>query len=271
MPFISWRIHINESTDTELLLAELINLSFSGFEESDSEILAYIDSKDHSYVLIADFRQEHPDLTIEVTELNDENWNEVWESNFEPVFIDDRVVLRAPFHPPMNKEFEIVMEPKMAFGTGHHETTAGMIRQMLNMDFAGKRVLDMGAGTGVLAIMASKLGAKEVIAIDFDENATKSCVENIDRNKANNISVLLGDDNVIPEQTFDMVLANINRNVLVDLIPKMKTHIEEGYLLLSGILEEDGALIEKEAVNNGFEMVIAETGGKWLIQKYRRV
>ncbi|MEO8117113.1 MAG: 50S ribosomal protein L11 methyltransferase, partial [Bacteroidota bacterium] len=178
----------------------------------------------------------------------DQNWNKEWESNFKPVIIGTQVYVRADFHPVLEQfKYQINIQPEMSFGTGHHETTSSMIELMLNYDFKNKSVCDMGCGTGILAIMAEKLGAAEILAIDYDENCVRNSATNLERNNSQHIKVLQGDADALSEKFFQIILANINRNILLTDISKYVAAMQSGGLLfVSGFYEEDFAIIKPE-------------------------
>jgi len=213
-----------EDCQQDLLINALGEIGFDTFEEVDFGFKAYIPS--------VDFNQEQLDETLllyrdmftfsyEVTLIPQKNWNEVWESNFEPLVIGDKIYVRATFHDPRPEfPYEIVIDPKMAFGTGHHQTTSMMLQLMLENDFVNKKVLDMGCGTGILAIMASKLGSGEITAIDYDPVCYDSTIENAQLNNILNVKALCGSKEVIPDEHYDTILANINRNILLDQISR---------------------------------------------------
>jgi len=187
--------------------------------------------------------------------LEDKNWNEEWEKNFEPVVIADKVAIRAPFHQPFKTEFEIIIEPKMSFGTGHHATTASMVEGMLKENFGGKTVLDFGSGTGVLAILAEKLKAKHIVAIDNEEWAYNNCLENVERNNCVCIKTIKGDDTFVFSEKFDIVLAKINRNVICKNISYWKILLNpKSILMVSGILQIDEKDVIGEAHKSGLQI-----------------
>lgn len=219
-------------------MAELIEVGFDSFTEELDGILAYI-PKDI-------FREEelqtvgllsNPDVEVSYTfkEMPNINWNEEWEKNFSPINVEDKVLIRAEFHEPMPELHEIVIQPKMSFGTGHHPTTHLMIQQMLEMDFKGKKVLDMGCGTSVLAIFAKQKGAEDVLAIDIDEWSVENSHENAARNNVQ-LRIEQGTADNLGSENFDIILANINRNILISDIPAYTKVLNTGgQLLLSGL------------------------------------
>ncbi|MCT3661885.1 50S ribosomal protein L11 methyltransferase [Elizabethkingia anophelis] len=222
----------------EILMAELIEQGFDSFTENPDGILAYIQAE----LLIEEelknqWLLNHDEVKISYTykEMPNINWNEEWEKNFQPINVEDKVLIRAEFHESQGLEEEIIIQPKMSFGTGHHATTYLMIQQMMDMDFQGKKVLDMGCGTSVLAIYAKKKGASDVLGIDIDEWAVENSRENAERNNSP-MRVELGTADNLGQEKFDIILANINRNILISDIPRYVEVLEPGgSLLLSGL------------------------------------
>ncbi|AQX06528.1 50S ribosomal protein L11 methyltransferase [Elizabethkingia meningoseptica] len=222
----------------EILMAELIEQGFDSFTENPDGILAYIQADLlNEEELKQQWLLNHDEVKISYTykEMPNINWNEEWEKNFQPINIEDKVLIRAEFHESQGLEEEIIIQPKMSFGTGHHATTYLMIQQMMDMDFNGKKVLDMGCGTSVLAIYAKKKGAADVLGIDIDEWAVENSRENAERNNTP-MRVELGTADNLGQEKFDIILANINRNILISDIPRYVEVLEEGgSLLLSGL------------------------------------
>ncbi|CDN73950.1 50S ribosomal protein L11 methyltransferase [Elizabethkingia anophelis] len=222
----------------EILMAELIEQGFDSFTENPDGILAYIQAELlNEEELKNQWLLNHDEVKISYTykEMPNINWNEEWEKNFQPINVEDKVLIRAEFHESQGLEEEIIIQPKMSFGTGHHATTYLMIQQMMDMDFQGKKVLDMGCGTSVLAIYAKKKGASDVLGIDIDEWAVENSRENAERNNTP-IRVELGTADNLGQEKFDIILANINRNILISDIPRYVEVLEPGgSLLLSGL------------------------------------
>lgn len=223
----------------EQLIAELAEIGYDGFEESTNLLKAYIPQALYRQYAINNILNKH-NLSCSESIINKQNWNELWESNFEPVQVDDFVGIRAYFHPPLkNVIHEIVITPKMSFGTGHHATTHMMMQLMKELELEGKSVFDFGTGTGILAILAEKLGAKQVLAVDNDAWCIENASENILVNSCNNIDIQKIDSLKIKEKV-DFLLANINKNIILDNILLLRDGlISGGQLLLSGLLEED--------------------------------
>jgi ribosomal protein L11 methyltransferase len=240
MNHIRISIQANEQQQ-EILISELSELNASGFEQTDTHLLAYFNEEDFkSYEANAILEG----YTIQVDVVPQQNWNALWESNFEPVVVDDFCGVRAHFHEPIsNVEHEIVITPKMSFGTGHHATTYMMMQQMRDIDFTNKSVFDFGTGTGILAILAKRLGASEITAIDVDDWSIENASENFDRNDTNGVQ--LYQSSIVPKHKFSVVLANINKNVLLQNAEALASCLNEnGVLLMSGLLKEDEADIK---------------------------
>lgn len=222
----------------EILMAELIEQGFDSFTENPDGILAYIQAELlNEEELKNQWLLNHDEVKISYTykEMPNINWNEEWEKNFQPINVEDKVLIRAEFHESQGLEEEIIIQPKMSFGTGHHATTYLMIQQMMDMDFQGKKVLDMGCGTSVLAIYAKKKGATDVLGIDIDEWAVENSRENAERNNTP-MRVELGTADNLGQENFEIILANINRNILISDIPRYVEVLEPGgSLLLSGL------------------------------------
>lgn len=222
----------------EILMAELIEQGFDSFTENPDGILAYIQAELlNEEELKNQWLLNHDDVKISYTykEMPNINWNEEWEKNFQPINVEDKVLIRAEFHESQGLEEEIIIQPKMSFGTGHHATTYLMIQQMMDMDFQRKQVLDMGCGTSVLAIYAKKKGASDVLGIDIDEWAVENSRENAERNNTP-MRVELGTADNLGQEKFEIILANINRNILISDIPRYVEVLEPGgSLLLSGL------------------------------------
>lgn len=238
---------------TEILLAELGELAFDSFVETDEGLSAYIQEEFlTSDILDNIFILKNPEFKIayQTENIAQVNWNEEWEKNFDPIDVDGICYVHAPFHEPKNAEYEIVIEPKMSFGTGHHETTFMMMKHLLNTDVNNLEVLDMGCGTAILAILASMKGAKHVDAIDIDNWCYLNSIENAERNNIENISVLEGDASLLNDrqEKYDLIIANINRNILLsDMNAYAASLKSNGTILFSGFYTEDIQAIEKEA------------------------
>ena len=256
----------------EILIAELGELGFESFVETESGLSAYIlpdiwqgKSLEELFVL------QNPEfqITWDSREIQQQNWNAEWEKNFHPIEISEECRVRAPFHPEKKVPFEIIIEPKMSFGTGHHETTYMMLKLLLKEAVKGKRILDMGCGTGVLGILTKMRGAKEVDAIDIDEWCVENTKENIFRNQCKDINVALGDASILGQNRYDVIIANINRNILLKDIPAYTSCLNKnGVLLLSGFYLSDLDMISAkcEQYNLQFEKKLKKNN--WVAAKY---
>ncbi|MCQ2284193.1 MAG: 50S ribosomal protein L11 methyltransferase [Bacteroidales bacterium] len=243
--------------------------------ESESELLCYIPEKDYDEAAVKEVVDEHgfPDVkvTCTVEPMPDKDWNAEWEANYTPVMIADRCYVRAPFHPAMpDTEFEIIIEPKMSFGTAKHATTYQMAEYVLETDVKGKALLDMGAGTGVLAILAHMKGATPVTAIDNDEWAYRNGLENVAHNDCPEVKVLLGDATILGDEKYDIILANINRNILLHDIPVYVKCLNPGGLLfMSGFYDgKDLEAIKQCCADNGMAYVDHKVKDQWVAAKF---
>lgn len=251
----------------EILMAHLIELNFDSFTENEEGILAYVPKNLwEQKELDSHFLLSSPEVSITYTykEMPNINWNEEWEKNFQPIEIADKVLIRAEFHESKPGLHEIVIQPKMSFGTGHHPTTHLMIQQMLTLDFEGKSVLDMGCGTSVLAIFAKQQGAKRVVAIDIDEWSVENSKENAARNGVE-LEISQGTADNLGSESFDIILANINRNILISDIPSyVKVLNKGGILLLSGLCFFDVSDILEVCENAGLTLLEKEQREEWM-------
>lgn len=255
MEYIELNIAINDEEQGDIITAMLSDFPFDSFATEGGVLKAYIpmqrlaDCKGEVDAVLAGLNVED----ARYVHIETQNWNALWESNFEPVEVADRCVVRAPFHKPYGWEWELVIMPKMSFGTGHHATTHLMLETLLSADVRGKRGLDMGSGTGVLAIASVKLGASSVDAIDIDEWAYENCAENCEVNGTSaQVCSMLGDATNIEGRRYDFILANINRNILLnDMARYVATLNRGGTLTVSGILEQDIEAISEKAQSLG--------------------
>ena len=257
---------------SEILIAELGSVGFESFVETENGVTAYIQKTDWNAEILADvFVLNSDEFLIEYNqnEVPQTNWNAEWEKNFSPIQVDDLVSIRAPFHENPNLKYDIVIEPKMSFGTGHHETTHMMVQHLLQLDLENKKVLDMGCGTGILAIFAEMKGAKPLDAIDIDNWCYENSVENVTRNNCENISVYEGDATLLVDKKYDVIIANINRNILL-MDMKVYTNClqEGGILLLSGFYEQDIPVIDAEVIKYGLKLEKFIQRNNWVALKY---
>lgn len=273
MEYVEVQIEGFEASASESLVAALLGIDYDSFSEEDTHFRAYIPASEyHEEKLKEILSSLFPDQQVKFTvcRLEDKDWNAEWERNYEPVLIAGKCMIRAPFHPAVaGVKYDILIEPKMSFGTAHHETTALMIEWMLDEPVTGKHVLDMGCGTGVLAILAAKMSAKEVRAIDNDPWAFVNATENCQRNKLPQIHVIQGDEGAIPSGPFDIILANINRNILLAQLPVYsRVSRAGGALYVSGFYEEDLEKIRNKAEEVGFAFSASRTLNKWMAVKF---
>ncbi|MHC5201185.1 50S ribosomal protein L11 methyltransferase [Myroides sp. LJL119] len=276
MKYIGYHFNIEpRELGTEILLAELAQKAFESFEETPQGLSAYVQEDLWSEDILQDiFILENPEFTItyEKQDIQQVNWNQEWEKNFEPINVDDICYVRAPFHQPIASKYDVVIEPKMSFGTGHHETTYMMIKQILNNNFVDKTVLDMGCGTSILGILASMCGARAVTAIDIDSWCCENSLENATRNNCDNIQVKHGDAALIESQpTYDIILANINRNILLnDMHLYVKALKDQGEIYFSGFYTQDIQSIDQAAKLLGLVFQAQLEKNNWVSLKYKK-
>ena len=265
-----------EEYQQDLLISDLAEIGFNTFEDTENGFAAFIDLD--SYTLenlqeVLDSYKEELEITYTVTEIAAENWNEEWEKNFEPLIIDEQCYVRATFHQPQPQyQYEIVIDPKMAFGTGHHQTTTMMMQYILSTDVQGKNILDMGCGTGILAILAAKKGAASLVAIDNDDVCYLSTLENSELNGITNLTAACGGKETIPQQSFDIILANINRNILLDQIPTYASVLASGgSIFFSGFYETpDLDMIKAACEALQIRYVDHKKIGEWVAAQFKK-
>ena len=274
---ISFTVEDEEGYRRDLLINALAEIGFDTFEENEEGFNAYIPADTFNEEMLTatlnpffeQFPFSHKDNLIE-----QKNWNEVWESNFEPLVIGDQISVRATFHEARpDMKYEIVIDPKMAFGTGHHQTTSMILQLMLDEDFTGKKILDMGCGTGILAIMAAKLNAGDITAIDYDPVCYESTIENAQLNGITTINSLCGSKEVIPSEQFDIILANINRNILLDQMDKYADVLKpNGTIFFSGFYETPDLDIITQAANQvGLSYISHKKDKDWVAAKFTKL
>lgn len=259
---------------TEILIAELGVLGFESFVENENGVVAYIQKDDWNEAILEDvfvLNSEEFSIQHKHKEIEQTNWNAEWEKNFNPIQVDDLVSIRAPFHENPNLQYDIVIEPKMSFGTGHHETTHMMVQHLISLDVTDKKVLDMGCGTGILAIFAEMKGAQPIDAIDIDIWCYKNSLENVERNNCKHISVYEGEASLLEGKKYDVIIANINRNILLN---DMQTYIncltEKGILLLSGFYSEDIPVIDNEVSKYSLTLKDTIKRNNWVALQYQK-
>lgn len=252
MNYLKLILKTDDNSVNDILVAHLSMYDFNGFSEEENNLIAYIEEENYTESVKETINNliEQYNLNLSNELMVDQNWNAKWEADYAPVLVDDFCAVRATFHAPITTvKHEIVVTPKMSFGTGHHATTYMMMKQMKNLTFEAKVVFDYGCGTGVLAILAQKLGAKELDAIDIDKWAYENTLENIEINNCKAmINIYCGEITVAPTKMYDVVLANINRNVILNTMDQIAIRLKQGgYLLTSGFLEADIELVVDKA------------------------
>ena len=256
----------------EILIAELGYAGFESFVETEEGLTAYIQKEECKSSILDDIQILNSDefeISFTFEDIEQTNWNAEWEKNFNPIVVDDSCTVRAPFHEQSNTTYDIVIEPKMSFGTGHHETTHMMIQHILKNDFKNKSVLDMGCGTGVLAILAEKRGAKPIDAIDIDNWCYLNSIENVERNKCEYITVYEGDSSLLKNKKYDIIIANINRNILLkDMEIYAYSLNKKGMLFLSGFYNSDIPIIETECEKYMLKLDEKLERNKWVSLKF---
>lgn len=259
-----------EPEQSDVLIAHLSEAGFDGFEEGEKSLKAFIPEQSLDRSILNNIAGKY-NFGYEEQLIPEQNWNEVWESNFQPVVVDDFVAILAGFHEPVKGvEHEIVITPKMSFGTGHHATTHMMIEQMRTIDFHGKTVFDFGTGTGILSILAEKLGAKAIIAVDNDDWSIANTKENCAGNNCSRIEIQKADA-VLSGQLFDIILANINKNVILGNISALAGQLSAGgTLLLSGLLEEDEVDIRNAASSFPLVFNVKQSRNNWIAIRFDR-
>ena len=259
----------------EILIAQLSQLGFDSFQENNDGISAYIDSSVLSSVKVQDIQilnSTEFNISFESNNVKKQNWNIKWESNFDPIYVDKICCVRAPFHKKSNFKYDLVIEPKMSFGTGHHETTSMMISFILANSFYNSSVCDIGSGTAVLAILAEKRGANRIDAIDIDNWCYLNSIENIKRNNSENINVYEGEVEKLMHFKYDNIFANINLNVLLADIPIYSKMLnKDGVLYLSGFYKKDINSIEKVAEISNLSLVDSKVKNQWVALKFTKI
>lgn len=256
----------------DILISQLAEKGFESFVETKTGLESYIPEKDFAPDLIADLKSTEAVVEYTTKTIRDQNWNAEWEKNFDPVFVEDKLAIVAPFHTgDFNQEMIITIQPQMSFGTGHHQTTWLASKRLFELDLKGKRVLDMGTGTGILAILAEKLGASEVYAPDIDEWSYRNAQENVAINSCKNVTVDLGDDTLLKGKIFDLIIANINKNILLQHLPVYaEALVKDGLILLSGFFETDKEDLVEAAKKSGFVFEVMNTKDGWALLQLKR-
>ena len=256
----------------EILLAELSQFSFETFIEEPNSIKAYVLEDNYNFDFKSSIIFNNPDFNVSYTRkrIKQENWNLKWEENFQPIKVSKDCIVRSSFHQIDKKcKYDLIINPKMSFGTGHHETTLLMLKKILQLNLNSKNVLDIGCGTGVLSILASKMGAKNVLAIDIDKWAYENTLENIGKNNCQNIKVVLDGFSAIGNNKFHVICANINRNVLLKELDIFHSVLfKNGLLLLSGFYVEENQMLINKALSNNFKLNQSLQENKWSLLQF---
>ena len=273
---VKFNCNPNDEIINSILSINLGEIGFESFVETETGTIAYILKGEFDEEKIKDVLADFPveaEITYSFKEIEERDWNEEWEKNyFKPLVIDNRCIIQSTFHnEPAIYEYNILIDPKMAFGTGHHQTTKLMIREILKMELKGKAVLDMGSGTAVLAILASMRGADPVTAIDIDKWAYDNAIENLQLNNVSNIEVLIGGAGLLGNNFYDVILANINRNILLNDINKYTSVLNPGgELYMSGFYVEDIPAIKAECEKYGLKFCYNTEDENWTAVKFEK-
>lgn len=264
MKHVEVNIQTSETDQNEVLIAQLMQQGYIGIQEEEDSIKAYIEEDNYSKeqlekTLSIDQKSYHTEI------LEEKNWNEYWESNYPPVIIEDYLAIRAPFHKHFQTKYEITIEPKMAFGTGHHESTESMVKLMSSVDFKEKTVLDFGSGTAVLAILAAKLEAKHVDAVDNNPWAFNSSKENALVNNTDTVHAYLADEHFLEDKNYDVILANLNRTALIDHATTINQALTpNATLIFSGVLKQDKDLVIAPYEQLNMKLTTLIEKGDWI-------
>ncbi len=271
---ITFKLTPDSEENREILVAVLADLAFESFDETEEQVLGYVPGEIFNFAEMNEITSTLPfSVHTENEMIPDQNWNEVWEKNyFKPLLIGNRCLVRAPFHSDYEPaEFELVIEPKMAFGTGNHETTTLVAEQILNMELTGKTVLDMGCGTGILGMLASLKGAKSVTAIDIDTWSFESTVENARLNNIFNLEAKLGDASLLGNESFEIIFANIHKNVIINDLPVYESVLQSGgKLYLSGFYTHDMADVKAKAESLGLRETGFHEKNNWVVYSFEK-
>jgi ribosomal protein L11 methyltransferase len=271
---VSFIITPDNEINREILVAVLSQTEFESFDETDESVEAFWPGENFTPEAVIPLIQDlNFDVEMKDEIIPDQNWNEVWEKNyFKPLLIAEKCLVRAPFHTEYPEaEYEIIIEPNMAFGTGNHETTSLMAEEILKLDVSGKTVLDMGCGTGILAILASMRGAEKVTAIDIDHWAFEGTVENARVNKITNIEAALGDASLLVDQQFDIIFANIQKNIVMRDLPVYNNVLKPGgQILLSGFYKNDVPDVRNVAEGLKLKQIGLQEKNNWVVNSYQK-
>lgn len=267
MIYFAYTFDVNPTQPgSEILQALIAERGFESFDQTETGFVAYIQEEEAKNIDLSDLQFDDFSYTYSKEKIEQQNWNEAWEKNFEPVTVDNLLLIRAPFHPPQaGFRNEIVIMPKMSFGTGHHQTTRLMCRELFELDLKNKQVLDMGCGTAILAILAKQLGAGTTVGIDIDQWCVENSIENCATNGFSDIDIRLGDVELLASfKPFDCIIANINKNILkAHMAGYAKAIKKDAVLLLSGFFVTDAEELKQVAAENGFAFQSMRNENEW--------
>lgn len=256
---------------TDIITQELADINFDSFMEEDNMLQAFVAeesfNENNLNAILDNYSSQEVEIKIHKEHIENQNWNAVWESDYAPVSVDQDLIIRAPFHEKEEQyKMSIEIQPQMSFGTGHHQTTYLLSKNLLDIDFQGKSVLDVGTGTGVLGILASLKGATRVFGTDIEEGAVENAIENCGRNDISNFEIIKGDIDCVPEEKFDILIANINKNVLKEHMPSYATLTKtDGIMFLSGFFETDVDELSAHAEKYNFKTEQVFTKETWAV------
>ena len=274
MPYTVYEFYTKSEIDRSWLISIFSDYNFEGFEETSDALKGYVPSDKITAEKVQQVltTNEFDKLKFTWQQLEDKNWNEEWEKNYQPIEVAGKIRVRASYHEPNPAfQYEIVIDPKMSFGTGHHETTTLVMEQQLSLDHQGKSLLDVGSGTGILAILGEMLGATKLTAFDIEEWAYLNAVENAEMNSCKYTTVFQGTIEDCPYDTYDIVLANINRNILLREIPIYETFLKAGgTMMVSGFYEFDIEDITQKAEEVGLKLVAQKTLNQWVTLRFEK-
>jgi ribosomal protein L11 methyltransferase len=252
----------------DIFIQEIADLGFDAFQENLNILSSYIPSITYNEKNLQELVNIYSEIIISFKSINHphENWNKKWESSFQPILINQHCQVRASFHKPSNKKYDIIINPEMSFGTGHHETTRLMAKDLFKQDLKNKTILDFGSGTAILSILAEKLGAKEVDAVEIDKNANKNAIKNLATNNCKVIQIINGDGVSIPNKKYDLVLVNINRNTIFkEFTNFLKIMKKNSIVLFSGFFESDIDYIKDLSFKSGLKILYSDLENQWAL------
>jgi len=252
----------------DVFIQEIADLGFDAFQENYNILSSYIPSINYNEKKLQELLENYSAFIISFKAINHpyKNWNKKWESSFEPILINENCQVRASFHQPSNKKYDIIINPEMSFGTGHHETTRLMAKDIFKHDLKNKTILDFGSGTAILSILSEKLGAKEVYAIEIDKNAIKNAIKNLATNNCKVIKIIDGDGDSIPNKKYDYLLVNINRNTLTkEFTNFLKVMKKNSMVLFSGFFESDIDYIKDLSIKSGLKILYSVLENQWAL------